>query len=56
MSKVPRAFLSKCAFATYKPAQSALLAADKAVRIVTLAVANTKSTFNFPVLDLRKLV
>lgn len=40
-------FLSKGAFAMYKPAQSALLDADKAVRIVTLAVANAKYMFDF---------
>lgn len=56
MSKVPRVFLSKGAFAMYKPAQSALLDADKAVRIVTLSVASTKYIFNFPVLNLMKLV
>lgn len=53
---MPRAFLSKCVFATCKPAQSALLVADTAERIVTLAVANTKPTSNSPGLNLRKLV
>lgn len=56
MSKVPRAFLSECAFAAYKPAHSALLATEKAARIVTSAVVNTKATFNFPVINLRELV